>query len=683
MAKCPDCDRIEIFSIPSAGNGKCSHCHGDGKSLLSGLNEGIMGEPLDCNSCNGSGDCQTCGGSGIVDDVETDYSPSESRKAYQPSHESSAVFESSETSNDSSYYDDSDSSDDDTDVSYDGGSYSGVYSGSSNSGRVDDSLKGLSSTERLTADELRERGIYNQKIGQHIAPAKRRSWPFVTFLFFATLVSIILLNNRSHIDSNKPPTTSELPVLKAKGVAVSFFSGINPLERNKKIYRSEFTKPDSEPVFYELGFQDYPSVSHPIDFQIKSIWHDPQGGIACELIANCRIESNWSNSQHWQGTTNIVEPGDYDVEFFVGGQKVATGSFRVRQRLAAGAIRTKVENILAGRNITNVVVREIGDGIVAVSGAVENPEQRRKIIDLASAIPEVKRVVPEFGSTPSPNELNRMIFTGFWKADCNQRFGMEIKPYRDNLYSASFCGPGGCSEPGEWRQNTPIVNDPEYVIVSSKEIQLRRGDGNFQVYYKCSTDPDPKRAIGTAQARNFNLAQYVQNHLLGRGIHNLMIREVDQGAVAISGNIESQDEENKIINFIASLAGVKCIIPKFTSSAYKPQSNTLPLQSPRNYTRFPAAPPSRQDHGQAVYLVRALQKNHSTLEVKAGSKLRAQGYRDLFTREFGDGIIYVYGRKRFFAHEMAEISQIVMQINGVRKVKFHLGEYLPTRPTRR
>ena len=66
MGKCPDCDSIEILSVPERGDGVCSRCHGDGKKLLSGLNERITGVPLECDDCNGSGQCQTCGGTGEI-----------------------------------------------------------------------------------------------------------------------------------------------------------------------------------------------------------------------------------------------------------------------------------------------------------------------------------------------------------------------------------------------------------------------------------------------------------------------------------------------------------------------------------------------------------------------------------------------------------------------------------------
>lgn len=66
MARCPDCDSVEVISIPERGNGVCSRCHGDGKRLLSGLNEKMFDTPLECTNCDGSGRCPTCGGTGEV-----------------------------------------------------------------------------------------------------------------------------------------------------------------------------------------------------------------------------------------------------------------------------------------------------------------------------------------------------------------------------------------------------------------------------------------------------------------------------------------------------------------------------------------------------------------------------------------------------------------------------------------
>ena len=59
---------VAAFFFSTRGNDKCSLCHGDGKRLLSGINEGIFGTPLKCNNCGGSGESPTCAGTGEVED---------------------------------------------------------------------------------------------------------------------------------------------------------------------------------------------------------------------------------------------------------------------------------------------------------------------------------------------------------------------------------------------------------------------------------------------------------------------------------------------------------------------------------------------------------------------------------------------------------------------------------------
>ena len=39
-------------------------------------------------------------------------------------------------------------------------------------------------------------------------------------------------------------------------------------------------------------------------------------------------------------------------------------------------------------------------------------------------------------------------FTGFWKVNCSDAFGVQIKEQPGNWFSVSFCGPGGCFRPG-------------------------------------------------------------------------------------------------------------------------------------------------------------------------------------------------------------------------------------------
>jgi hypothetical protein len=87
-------------------------------------------------------------------------------------------------------------------------------------------------------------------------------------------------------------------------------------------------------------------------------------------------------------------------------------------------------------------------------------------------------------------------FTGFWKTRCSNAFGVQIKKQTGNLFSVSFCGPGGCFDPGAWIPNTPIAGDPQYHIYDPTTIAIQHGNG-WQTYTKCTTDTNPKLDYST------------------------------------------------------------------------------------------------------------------------------------------------------------------------------------------
>ena len=62
-------------------------------------------------------------------------------------------------------------------------------------------------------------------------------------------------------------------------------------------------------------------------------------------------------------------------------------------------------------------------------------------------------------------ESGGVDYTGIWKGDCSDYFGVQIKPAENHLYSVSFCGAVGCFKPGEWTPNTPIKGDSKYKII--------------------------------------------------------------------------------------------------------------------------------------------------------------------------------------------------------------------------
>src|SRR5882724_2084247 len=92
-------------------------------------------------------------------------------------------------------------------------------------------------------------------------------------------------------------------------------------------------------------------------------------------------------------------------------------------------------------------------------------------------------------------------FTGFWKANCTDAFGVQIKKQTGNLFSVSFCGPGGCFAPGEWMPNTPIVTDPKYRILNATTLEIQYGEG-WHRFTKCTTDANPPLDYATMPTAN-------------------------------------------------------------------------------------------------------------------------------------------------------------------------------------
>jgi hypothetical protein len=76
-------------------------------------------------------------------------------------------------------------------------------------------------------------------------------------------------------------------------------------------------------------------------------------------------------------------------------------------------------------------------------------------------------------------------FTGFWKTECGDNFGLAIEPSGEpNTYSVSFCGPGGCFKPGTYRPNTKISGDSDYRVLGENTIEVKGHDG-FSKYVRC------------------------------------------------------------------------------------------------------------------------------------------------------------------------------------------------------
>lgn len=162
-------------------------------------------------------------------------------------------------------------------------------------------------------------------------------------------------------------------------------------------------------------------------------------------------------------------------------------------------MKTRMSGELAMRN-GPVLVDAMALGGWKVYGVGPQSEQRGSstILDYGAkaqagtryrTIADIREAVAKERS-PGVADTSRN-FTGMWKNECDQDFGLQIKPIGgDGKYSVSFCGPGGCFDPGTYRPNTFINRDLGYKVVSESEIQVKGSDG-FSTYRKCSANPEP------------------------------------------------------------------------------------------------------------------------------------------------------------------------------------------------
>lgn len=80
-------------------------------------------------------------------------------------------------------------------------------------------------------------------------------------------------------------------------------------------------------------------------------------------------------------------------------------------------------------------------------------------------------------------------FTGIWKANCSDYYGVQIQRAEGEQYAVTFCGISGCIGPGQWTPNSPIEGDPLYQVVSADTIRIKRSDVGSFTYHKCDANP--------------------------------------------------------------------------------------------------------------------------------------------------------------------------------------------------
>ena len=87
-------------------------------------------------------------------------------------------------------------------------------------------------------------------------------------------------------------------------------------------------------------------------------------------------------------------------------------------------------------------------------------------------------------------------FAGTWKTRCGNYWGLQIRQVGNGFYAVTFCGLSGCLEHAHWTPDTRIEGDPMYEVISDKELRVRRKDGGFFTYTRCSAATEWQNGSG-------------------------------------------------------------------------------------------------------------------------------------------------------------------------------------------
>ncbi|MGC2196298.1 MAG: hypothetical protein WA628_16625 [Terriglobales bacterium] len=200
------------------------------------------------------------------------------------------------------------------------------------------------------------------------------------------------------------------------------------------------------------------------------------------------IEAPWS----LKGEINVVASNDVQYDLAL----TAVGPVSDKSKGYAAHFEGRLSKIataklndgmpLEGWNLNGVGVqaRKSPSGSSFDYGAAPVTSPYKLVADIRK-----KLAADDYAGEPDPSKN----FTGFWKENCGQAFGLQIMPYgKDGKYSITFCGPGGCGKVGEEGKNTFITKDPDYVVISESELKIKNALDEWDTYYRCTTDIHPK-----------------------------------------------------------------------------------------------------------------------------------------------------------------------------------------------
>lgn len=149
---------------------------------------------------------------------------------------------------------------------------------------------------------------------------------FASALLAATLVTSVLAENPA----------SDVPLLNAKVTALRFFEGgYRPLPREQRKYDNRFEQSKTKYVSWELNLE-HPAPSQRVPFVIRSVWYRPDGSILTRQSLPASLDNDSSSSYHTLGRGGAWKPGLYQVDLYVEGTKIASGSFEIYEAGSQG-----------------------------------------------------------------------------------------------------------------------------------------------------------------------------------------------------------------------------------------------------------------------------------------------------------------------------------------------------------
>ena len=127
--------------------------------------------------------------------------------------------------------------------------------------------------------------------------------------------------------------SGHIPSLNAKVTALRFFeTPYTMVPREKREYANRFGKGEVRFIGWELSLE-FPSPGRQVDFPIEQVWYRADGTVFARQTLQTHMEAAWTSSFHYQswGWNNRGNwpAGAYRVDLYVGGQKAASGSFKI------------------------------------------------------------------------------------------------------------------------------------------------------------------------------------------------------------------------------------------------------------------------------------------------------------------------------------------------------------------